>query len=85
MGRPRLYGSDDDRLLASVICHLGQPVKIATPDGGTTGALRVCASGRTIVAMSKTGGIEAVATDVASALAKTVLLVRHIDALKTAP
>ena len=68
--------SDADRQLAAQPCHLGQPVKL-----GSTAALRICASSRTIVAMAQAGGIETLARDLATVLAKTRLLLRHFEAL----
>jgi hypothetical protein len=49
------------RQLAAKGLHVGQPVKI-----GTTAALRLCASGRTLLAMAERGGIERTAEDLAT-------------------
>ena len=72
--------SDGDRQLAAQPCHLGQPVKL-----GATAALRICASSRTIVAMAEEGGIDTLARDLATVLAKTRLLLRHFEALQVTP
>ena len=74
---------DGQRRLAAQPCHLGQPVKMGTPEGGATGALRLCASTRTLVAMAQPGGMEGLERDLATVLAKTRLLLTHLDALKT--
>ncbi len=58
------------RDLAAQGIHLGQPVKL-----GATAALRICASGRTLLAMSAPGGIETVnyqLAQVLSALSKLI-------------
>ena len=71
----------DDLQLASQPCHVGQPVKLGTPGGRTTGALRLCASARTVLAMAEPGGEETVCQQIDTVLAKIRLLLRHLEAL----
>ena len=66
----------DERRLAARPCHLGQPVKL-----GSFGALRICASGRTLVAMAAAGGTAELARELEVVLAKTRLLLRSFDSI----
>ncbi len=68
--------SADERRLAAQPCHLGQPVKL-----GSTAALRICASSRTLLAMAEPGGIDELHRQLSTVLAKMRLLLRHFEAL----
>ena len=68
-----------ERQLAAQPCHLGQPVKL-----GATAALRICASGRTLVDLSEAGGADKLDRDLGIVLDKTRLLLRVFDALTVA-
>jgi len=68
--------TEADLELAARPCHLGQPVKL-----GATAALRICASTRTLVAMSQPGGMAALAHHLATVLAKVRLLLDNFEAL----
>ena len=80
--RSRLSGCDlteAELQLAAQPCHLGQPVKL-----GTSAALRICASSRTLVAMAQPGGGGDLARNLATVLAKLRLLLKHYNALNVA-
>ena len=74
-----------EREIAAVPCHVGQPVKLKSPDGSVKGALRVAVGSRYIsrLAFDRTLGenpemrMRAQLRDLEHALNKTALLVRH--------
>jgi len=68
--------SNVELALAAKPCHVGQPVKL-----GTAAALRICASSRTLAAMSEPGGMVALTADLATVLAKLRLLLRNFETL----
>ncbi|HEV8028611.1 MAG TPA: hypothetical protein VGP50_14345 [Stellaceae bacterium] len=77
-----------DRQLAAQLCHVGQPVGLADPPRGTSGALRISAGARFVseswspagesVAMANLDGEFA---QIRAILAKIDLLLRHFEAL----
>jgi hypothetical protein len=74
-----------EREIAAVPCHVGQPVKLKSPDGSVKGALRVAVGSRYIsrLAFDRTLGetpearMRAQLHDLEHALSKTALLVRR--------
>jgi len=78
-----------DRQLAAQLCHVGQPVGLADPPHGTSGALRISAGAR-FVSESWSPAGESVATEnlegefaqIRAILAKIGLLLRHFEALE---
>lgn len=78
----------DDRVLASTPCHIGQPVKIASPSRAPTAVLRICIGARTLSQMwsaghmSVGGCVDDVMARIRTVVQKTDLIVSHLDHLK---
>ncbi len=76
-----------ERQLASVVCHIGQPVKIPSPSGAPTAAVRICIGARTLSQMWSQGQmnvgdcVNAVAARIRTVVQKTDLIVAQLDQL----
>lgn len=84
--------NDPDAAVASVLCHIGQPVPLAHPDlpGVLAGALRISAGARLVSGepshegMDPTGRLQREARNVSRVLDKVGLIVRHWSRLSAA-
>jgi hypothetical protein len=79
------------RALAAQPCHIGQPVPLALPQGGTVAALRISAGARIVSECWSDAGETASATrlerefeEIRIILAKIDLLLRHFDLVERA-
>src|SRR6185312_5608702 len=79
------------RSLAAQPCHIGQPVALALPQGGSVAALRISAGARVVSESWSAAGeaaslanLEREFEQVRVILAKLDLLVRHFDAIERA-
>jgi hypothetical protein len=77
-----------DRRLAAQLCHIGQPVGLADPVGGTSGALRISAGARFVSESWSPAGesvsmanLEGEFAQIRTILAKVDLLLRHFESL----
>jgi hypothetical protein len=82
----RLLMQDLSQLLpdapgAGASVHLGQPVKMGHASGVTTGALRLCASARTVTDALIDRTLEAVLEDMRLAIRKAALVARSFERL----
>jgi hypothetical protein len=74
--------------LASVACHIGQPVKIASSSGSPTAAVRICIGARTLSLMWSSGHrnvgdcVDTVIGRIRTVVQKTDLIVAHLDQLR---
>ena len=74
--------SPEDRRIARLRCHLGQPVKLATASGAVTGALRLCASGRILAdAGASTDALARMLAEAEAAIDKAAFVLAHLDRL----
>ncbi len=76
--------SGAEKAVAAQLYHLGQPVAISSGEYDSTGALRICASARTVSTIwkrsnrSKSVNIEPEAEEIRALLDKIELLIRHL-------
>lgn len=79
-----------ERALASLRCHLGQPVALVAADGAKIGALRLCAGARLVSGEPSRAALEGAArlaseiADACAALEKISLILRHFAAIRAA-
>jgi hypothetical protein len=83
--------TDGERRVAAQLCHIGQPVAMPAPSGGTIAALRISAGARVVSeSWSEMGEAAAMLrlerefSEVRTILEKIALLLTHFDALKHA-
>ncbi len=79
-----------ERALASLRCHIGQPVTLVAANGAKIGALRLCAGARLVSGEPSRAALEGAArlaseiADACAALEKISLILRHFQAIRAA-